>query len=235
MLFIGTHSVVTNCRIFIHRWRSCLLQGWRCCGPRFFNLFRIWCIQSRGGLSCWGDYVCIIIELDYKGFQLVCLYFCLIQGCYDVLYPGCLFSLGRNTLREWVRVYQNRHVFCLVSKSLYASLCSEMGSSRFRCSKYCSVPNVLRMTNKSVFLARSNQLGSSMAMVMMSSTNSSIGDSFASMSTTSWSAWNSDTCPGWYSSSLSSYMWDDFSPVTYHNLYLRISLPRSISDFLTVV
>ena len=90
-------------------------------------------------------------------------------------------------------------------------------------------------TNKAAFLVRSTHFGSSMVMVVISSMNPSIESSFASMSTVSWSAWTNGYCPRWHYNSSSSFLWGDCSSVAYHDLSLRISLPRSISDFLTVV
>ena len=74
-----------------------------------------------------------------------------------------------------------------------------------------------------------------MVIVIMSSMNSSIEAYFASKSTDSWSAWNSGSCPGCYSSSMSIFLWSDWSSVAYHDFPLRISLSRSITDSLTVV
>ena len=84
-------------------------------------------------------------------------------------------------------------------------------------------------------MARSTQLGSSMVTEMMSSTNLPIEAFFASMSTASLPAWTSGSCTGWYSSSLSSCTWGDWSYVASHDFLLMISFTRSIASFLTVV
>ena len=91
------------------------------------------------------------------------------------------------------------------------------------------------MTNKAEFLERSTQIESSMAMVMMSSINPSIGYSFSLMSNDSFSACSSWYCPGYYYSSLISCMWGYWSSVVSHYFSLRRSFPRSIATSLTVV
>ena len=68
-----------------------------------------------------------------------------------------------------------QHILHSSSRPYPDILWSEKGSSRFSNSKECSSLNMVFMTNKDDFLARSNQLGSSMVMIIMSSTNPYIG------------------------------------------------------------
>ena len=69
------------------------------------------------------------------------------------------------------------------------SLRIDRGSSRFNSSEECSGLNMVWMTNKATFLARSTQNRSSMVMAMMSLMNPSIEASFDYIFNASWSAW----------------------------------------------
>ena len=89
------------------------------------------------------------------------------------------FHIGRNTHRERVWMLNTRKVLNSASWNSPVSLKSERGSSRFNAPYGCSGLNMVWMTNKDAFLARSTQHSSSMAMVMMLSTNPSIETSFA--------------------------------------------------------
>ena len=77
------------------------------------------------------------------------------------------FYLGKNTLVEQVWIYQPRHVLSLASQHSTVRLRSERGSSSFSSSEDCSGLNMVWMTNKDVFLARSTHFGSQLVMVMM--------------------------------------------------------------------
>ena len=57
MLFIGTTFYVTHWRIFIQRYRYCMCQYWRCCGPHLFTLFRT--CHSRFRMYLYGVMMCV--------------------------------------------------------------------------------------------------------------------------------------------------------------------------------
>ena len=75
MLFIGTTLSVTNWRIIIQRWRSCMFQDWRCCRPQFFLLFISWLSQVRnylaGGMMCAAQFSFPMIDLSLSVFLFV--------------------------------------------------------------------------------------------------------------------------------------------------------------------
>ena len=145
------------------------------------------------------------------------------------------FYLIINTNRERVWMYQPIKFLRLARWTSTARVRSERGSSRFRGSLGCSGLNMVWMTNKSAFLARYTQHGSSMVMVMMSSMNSYIKASFSLIFTASWSALTSESEACIYSSLGRKFLWGNWRFVTSHGVSSRISSPRSIAASLMVV
>ena len=74
-----------------------------------------------------------------------------------------------------------------------------------------------------------------MVTLLMLLMNPYIAASFYLMPITSVYACTSGSYPSWYSTSLSRFLWSDWSSVASLYLYLKISFTRSIADFLTVV
>ena len=126
------------------------------------------------------------------------------------------FYLIINTNRERVWMYQPIKFLRLARWTSTARVRSERGSSRFRGSLGCSGLNMVWMTNKSAFLARYTQHGSSMVMVMMSSMNSYIKASFSLIFTASWSALTSESEACIYSSLGSKFLWGYWRFAVYH-------------------
>ena len=166
IVFIGTTFSVNHCSILIQRGWSCLYQYLISYGPHFFPLFRRWCNRFRnpfyGGMMCvaWlslpmrssGLSVFIFVEDRYA-----------LMSCTQYVY----FSLGRNTFIKRVWMSQTKHVLRSASQSYPSILRSERGLCCFSVSEHWSGLNIVWMTNKDEFLARSTQLGSSMLMVMI--------------------------------------------------------------------
>ena len=130
---------------------------------------------------------------------------------------------------------QTRHVLHSTNQPFTDSLRSERGSSCFSGSEDCSGLNMVWFTNNAEFLVHSNQIGSSMVMGMILLMNPYVEASLYFMSTAGMYACTSGSDPVWYYSSLSRYLWGDWSSVASHDLYLRRSFHRSISDYLTMV
>ena len=125
---------------------------------------------------------------------------------------------------------QPRHVLNLESRPSPDSMQSEWGSSCFIGSEDYMSLNIMWTTNKAAFFVRSNQLGSWMVMVMMSSMNPSIEASFALMSTSSWSDCTNGYEGGRLASLGSNCLWGDCRYVMSH----EVSVSRSFQSYITV-
>ena len=91
------------------------------------------------------------------------------------------------------------------------------------------------ITKNAAFLARYTKSGSLMVIVMMFSMNSSIEDSFESVSTASVSSVTSGFDSNRYSSMCSKRMCCDLMSISYHDVSMRRSFPIYIVVSLVVV
>ena len=195
MLFIGTPFSVTYWRIFIQRCGSCLFQDLISCGTHLFPLFRRLRSLFRKYLD--GVIMCLVwLSLTMGDYSLSVFVF--VEARYALIYftRAVYFSLGSNTRRKPIWMSQPRQVLCFASWPSPASFWSEKRSYHFRVSLECSSLNMVWMTNKAAFFARSTQHQSSMVMVMISSMNIYAEASFASIFTSSCSALTSGSEAG---------------------------------------
>ena len=121
------------------------------------------------------------------------------------------------------------------SRTSTVSLRSEKGLYIFRGSLECSSLNMVCMTNKAAFLARSTQHGSEMVMVIMSLMNPSIEASFDSILIARWYALTSESEAGRYSSLGSKCILGNWRLSAPHGASARRSFPRLIAASLMVL
>ena len=114
MLFIGTPFSVTHWSIFIQRCRSCMCQYWSPCGTHFFPIFRRWHSLFRKYLA--GVMICEL-WLILPMMDCILSVFISVEDRDALVFcnQSVYFSLGINTRRERVWMYQPRQVLYLAS------------------------------------------------------------------------------------------------------------------------
>ena len=156
MVLIGAPLVVTCWSNFIHSWRSWRCHSWSLCGPHFFPLFSEWRSRFKkfrsGGMTCAS---LLRFPINYSNVSV--LIFVEANSFFMSFVQAVCFSSGRDTLREWVFMYQPRHVLCSASCPSPVSFLKESGSSCFRFSDGCSGWDSVWMTNRVALFALSKQ------------------------------------------------------------------------------
>ena len=137
ILLIGTNSVVTIWRNLIHSWSSWWCHGWRRCGSHLLPLLNRW--RSWFNKYCAGGMIYISwLSLTINDSSVSVLIFVEDNVSLMLLTQDLCFSLGRNTLKEWVFMSHPRQVLRSSILPSPVIFLRDSGLSRFSGSYDCS-------------------------------------------------------------------------------------------------